>query len=76
MADKTARLPQNAPGKWYVDSTCIGCGLCTVTAPDIFTMGDDGQAFVARQPANDAETELAVQAANDCSAQSIGDDGE
>jgi ferredoxin len=76
MADKSNRLPQNAKGKWYVDASCIGCGLCSVTAPDIFILGDDGQAYVARQPQTEEENELAIQAMNDCSAQSIGDDGE
>ena len=76
MADRSNRLPQNAKGKWYVDESFIGCGLCSVTAPDIFTLGDDGQAYVTRQPQTKEENELAIEAMNDCSAQSIGDDGE
>lgn len=29
----------------YVDqNTCIGCGLCAATAPDVFEMNEDGKA--------------------------------
>jgi ferredoxin len=76
MADKTARLPDNAKGKWYVDSSCIGCGLCTSTAPEIFALNDGGQASVVRQPETAEETDLARQAQADCPVQAIGDDGD
>jgi ferredoxin len=35
MANILDRLPQNAPGRFYVDSTCTDCGLCPSTAPAI-----------------------------------------
>jgi len=76
MADKSSRLPENAKGAWYIDSNCIGCGLCSANAPDIFELNDGGQAIVKRQPASPDETELAEQALNDCPVQSIGNDGE
>lgn len=76
MADSSSRLPGNVPGAWYVDSNCIGCGLCSATAPDIFDLSDGGQAVVKRQPAGPDELELAEQALNDCPVQSIGNDGE
>lgn len=76
MADRSARLPGNVKGRWYVDSSCIGCGLCTSTAPDIFALGDNGQGIVIHQPETPKEIELATQALNDCPVQSIGDDGE
>ena len=29
----------------YVDQDlCVGCGLCTMTAPDVFQLNDDGKA--------------------------------
>ncbi|HWR10754.1 MAG TPA: ferredoxin [Rectinemataceae bacterium] len=75
MADKSSRNPGNVAGKWYVDSTCIGCGLCNGTAPDIFSMTDDGsRAFVAKQPVSGGETKLAVQALGDCPVDAIGND--
>jgi ferredoxin len=76
VADKSARLTGNVKGRWYVDSSCIGCGLCSSTAPDTFALGDDGQALVIHQPETADETELANQALNDCPVQSIGNDGE
>jgi len=55
--------------------TCIGCGACTATAPDIFELGDDGKAQLVEQyrtasPAEgeipDEMKELAESAANTC----------
>ena len=42
MADKNLKTPENIPGKFYVDSTCIDCGLCPDTAPMIFKRFDEG----------------------------------
>ena len=36
MADKDCRLPDNAPGRFYVDDQCIDCDACRETAPDFF----------------------------------------
>ena len=33
MANILDRLPQNVPGRFYVDSTCIDCGLCVDECP-------------------------------------------
>jgi len=75
MADKSSKNPGNVAGKWYVDSTCIGCALCSGTAPDVFAMTDDGSlAFVAKQPGPGGETELAAQALSDCPVGAIGND--
>lgn len=75
MADKSSKGPGNIPGKWYVDSSCIGCALCAGTAPEIFSMSDDGSsAFVARQPATGDDVGLAAQALSDCPVGAIGDD--
>ena len=30
--------------KYYVNSNCIGCGLCAGTCPDVFSLSDDGVA--------------------------------
>lgn len=74
MAERTAALPGNVPGPWYVDANCIGCGLCTATAPEIFSLKDDGQAVVIRQPDTEEKADLALQALNDCPVQAIGND--
>jgi ferredoxin len=43
MADKNNRVKGYVEGKYYVDSTCIGCGMCegTLSAPENFKMKDD-----------------------------------
>jgi ferredoxin len=76
MANKNEKNPGSAPGKFYVDSACIGCGLCTGELPSVFSMNADGAtAFVAKQP----EADSAVQAAEDliasCPVGAIGNDG-
>lgn len=48
MADKSKKVSDNVPGKYYVDENCIGCGLCTSTAPSVFVLNNDeiGRAHV------------------------------
>ena len=36
-ADPNARVEENAPGPFYVDSTCIDCDVCRDAAPANFT---------------------------------------
>jgi ferredoxin len=77
MADSTDRLPENAPGKYYVDSTCIDCDACREMAPENFARSDDnGYSFVVKQPENDDEAEQCQDAMEGCPVESIGDDGE
>lgn len=76
MADRTRRSPENVPGTWYVDDTCIDCDLCRSTAPEVFRRQDDGgYTYVARQPSTPTELELAEQARRDCPTETIGNDG-
>ena len=79
MADKSIRLPQNAPGKWYVDETCTPCNTCVEEAPMLLKyLGEEGgsQVVFVKQPEGPDE-EAAAQAAHDvCPIQAIGDDGE
>jgi ferredoxin len=48
---------------------CIGCGLCTALAADVFEMGADGKADV-KADANLASTEI-KNAAESCPVQAI-----
>lgn len=77
MADKNDKVTENVDGKYYVDSSCIGCGMCEGTAPENFKMNDDGDlAIVFKQPANSEEENACKEAKGSCPAEAIGDDGE
>lgn len=76
MASLNDRLPQNVPGRYYVDSSCIDCDLCRTTAPTIFRRDDEtGFSFVHHQPATPEEIALAEEAREGCPTESIGNDG-
>ncbi|MFO1484160.1 MAG: ferredoxin [Verrucomicrobiaceae bacterium] len=75
MAQITERLPQNVPGRFYVDSSCIDCGLCPSTAANHFRRDDDiGQSYVFRQPLTADEIALCLEALADCPTESIGEE--
>lgn len=77
MADRNLKNPENVPGKFYVDSTCIDCGLCPDTAPTVFRRFDEGGYSIAyHQPATPEELALAQEAFEGCPTDSIGNDGE
>jgi Zn-dependent hydrolases, including glyoxylases len=74
MANLQRRLPENAAGPFYVDSTCIDCDTCRQLAPGIF--GDSGDySFVKRQPTESDEERLALRALLACPTSSIGTQG-
>jgi ferredoxin len=77
MADPLQKVPENVPGRFYVDETCIDCELCREKAPAHFTRQDRGRySFVFRQP-RDGDEEAACRAALDeCPVEAIGDDGD
>ena len=76
MADPNSRLPQNVPGKFYVDGECIGCTQCVTIAPETFDFDEESDvAFVKKQPANEDEEGLARQAIEECPVEAIGDNG-
>jgi ferredoxin len=77
MADPDDKLPDQAPGKYYVDSSCIDCDVCRTTAPNNFEANEDeGYSFVVKQPENDEEEAQCEEAMESCPVESIGDDGE
>jgi ferredoxin len=76
MADPENRTPENVPGPYYVDETCIDCDICRSTAPTIFRRQDDGgYSYVIRQPVTPEEVALADEALGSCPTESIGCDG-
>lgn len=71
MANKLRCLKENIEGNFYVDSTCINCGVSRHYAPTVF--GDSGShAFVKKQPETDDEVLASKQALLACPVGSIG----
>ncbi len=71
MANLALRLPENIPGDFFVDSTCIDCDACRQIAPETFS--DAGEAsIVYRQPLTEDETKRALMALVACPTASIG----
>ena len=76
MATSSDRLPQNAPGAYYVDASCIDCDQCRAMAPQIFGRHDDsGLSYISRQPETAEEIALAEVIIWTCATSSIGNDG-
>jgi glyoxylase-like metal-dependent hydrolase (beta-lactamase superfamily II)/ferredoxin len=75
MANPRKRLAENAPGDFFVDSTCIDCDTCRQIAPQVFAEGDE-YAFVHRQPSTDTDRRLALYALVACPTGSIGSLGD
>jgi ferredoxin len=77
LANKQQKQPENIPGAYYVDDTCIDCGLCPSTAPQVFRRYDEGgYTIVHRQPVSAEDIALAEEAREACPTESIGNDGE
>jgi ferredoxin len=76
MAEPTQRVPENVPGRFFVDRTCIDCELCRETAPENFTrQDDDGYSYVFRQPRDAAEQAACEEAMSECPVEAIGEQG-
>lgn len=72
MADPQRAVPENVPGAFFVDRTCIDCDACRQLAPATF--GDHARtSFVARQPRDAAELRDAQRALLACPVGAIGD---
>ena len=71
MADRRARRSQNVDGELFVDESCIDCDTCRWMAPGVYDRVD-GKSRVHRQPADEAERDLALAALLSCPTASIG----
>ena len=71
MANLQQRLPENVPGDFFVDATCIDCDTCSQLAPSIFRDHGD-QCSVYHQPQTAAEVKQAMMALVSCPTGSIG----
>lgn len=71
MANPERKHPDNVPGPWYVDDTCIDCDASRQCAPDLFGQAG-GQSVVIRQPETEDELARAARALLICPTASIG----
>jgi ferredoxin len=76
MAEKTRKVPENTPGRYYVDATCIDCDLCRESAPANFVRQEAARhSYVVHQPAGPAEEAACLAALEECPVEAIGNDG-
>ncbi len=71
MANLKKSVPENVPGPYFVDSTCIDCDTCRQLAPAVFGEAED-HAFVHYQPASTEDRRHALHALVCCPTGSIG----
>jgi len=71
MANVALRLPENVPGDFFVDSTCIDCDACRQIAPETFSEAGE-YSIVHHQPATNEATKRALMALVACPTGSIG----
>jgi ferredoxin len=75
MAERTHSYAENVPGRFYVDDSCIDCDMCLATAPDNFERNQGRRyCYIAKQPENDEEWALCLQAMEECPVSAIGCD--
>lgn len=74
MANPKKSVPENVPGDFFVDSTCINCDACRQIAPAVFAEAAD-TSFVKTQPATPAQHRDALRALLACPTGSIGSRG-
>ncbi len=82
MADKTIRIPESAPGPWYVDDTCTPCHVCLDEAgpQSGFSLlkytDDESKVIFVKQPVSADEQDAAQRALEICPTDAIGSDGD
>jgi len=52
--------------KYVVNDTCIGCGLCEGTCPEVFSMTDEGVAKAIETEVPESVLDSAAEAMNGC----------
>jgi ferredoxin len=76
MADNLSKQRENAPGPWYVDTSCALCRLCLEEAPNLLTYNRDETAVhFSKQPETQEEIAAAQSAMDVCPTLAIGNDG-
>lgn len=76
MGEAVSKIPDNVPGRFYVDIRCIGCNVCAEIAPQNFRSDlEEGYEYVCKQPTDDIEEALCLEAMEICPVSAIGNDG-
>lgn len=72
----SAKIVENAPGRFYVNARCIGCTICPEIAPANFASNlEEGYEYVCKQPADRDEESLCREAMAICPVDAIRDNG-
>ena len=75
-ADPNARVEENAPGPFYVDSTGIDCDVCRDAAPANFTRSfKHAYSYLSKQPVAETKRAACRAALEACPVEAIGNDG-
>ena len=57
--------------KYFVNGGCIGCGLCEVTCPEVFSITDAGVAIAIEGEVPDTALDSAAEAKDGCPVSAI-----
>lgn len=57
--------------KYIVNDSCIGCGLCVSTCPEVFSMSDENVAVAIKDEVPDEYLGSAEEAKNGCPVSAI-----
>jgi len=77
MENLSIKYPENAEGIYYVDSQCIDCDLCRLTAPANFKRHETGgYCHVYKQPENEEEEALCKESMGGCPVEAIWNNGD
>lgn len=76
MARLGDRWPDNAPGRFFVDTGCIVCKVCSELAPDHFRLSEaEDHDVVYAQPHGDEQVAACREALAACPVDAIGEAG-
>lgn len=77
MAEIQLIYKDNVVGKFYVDQSCINCGLCSKIATNNFCHSQEqDHDIVYKQPTTEQEIADCIDAFESCPVEAIGDDGD